>query len=459
MPTIPPTPAANAAPDAVAASTLRAHLAARLAEAGVGADAVLVAVSGGPDSMVLLHLLAELAPRRGLTLTVGHVDHGIDPRSGAVAERVRAAAARLGIPVLQRSLGLGSAANETRARTARYAALTALRREAGARWIVTAHHADDQAETVLLRVLRGSGPAGLAAMALRRGHLIRPLLDVPRAVLAAFLEERGLDAWDDPANRDPRHDRSWLRTVIMPALTARRVDTPALLGRTAALAAADRTAWDTLLDAWPDLETRAEPGGCSVAVAPLLRYDSALGSALVRALGRRAGVTIGSVRAARVLAWLPNAQSGGWVSVGGGSRATRQHDRLHVTRPAAPAAPVAPVVLEGARGEARTGEWRFRWTPESAGEPRREGASAWFAPGPLVVRAVAAGDRIRPLGGRGSRRVVRCLQDAGIPAPERQQWPVVERDGTILWVTGICRAEGACPTPGTEAMRVDVDRV
>src|SRR5713101_2355297 len=223
----------------------------------VGPARLLVAVSGGPDSVALLDLLAGCREAIGLELVVAHVDHGIHPDSALVAAQVRKLADEYGLPFLERRLGLGPAATETAARAARYRALEGMRRAATADFIATAHHADDQAETVLMRALRGSGPAGLAAMACRRGRLIRPLLPFRRVDLARHLQSVSRSAWHDPANVDVKHLRGWIRTDVLPALRARFPDVERRLERVAEQAALDRAAWDELLDVWPGLDHRA----------------------------------------------------------------------------------------------------------------------------------------------------------------------------------------------------------
>src|SRR5437660_8452356 len=238
---------------ATLADRFRAHCeAARLfPESGVA----VVAVSGGPDSVALLDLLHGAAAALELTLVVAHADHGIQPASRAVAETVARLAARLGLPFELGELALGPGTSETAARRARYAWLRDVQAARAARYPVTAHHQDDRVETVLLRVLRGSAPAGLAGMTARaRGGLVRPLLPFSRAELAAHVAARGLAAHDDPANRDPVHLRSWVRGTLLPFLDARlgrRVRDDLLgLGRHAA---ANRRAWDHALELVPDL--------------------------------------------------------------------------------------------------------------------------------------------------------------------------------------------------------------
>src|SRR2546430_15232918 len=141
----------------------------------------IVAVSGGTDSVALLDLLQAVAAERGLALVVAHADHGIQEASGDVGKGVGGLAARYGLPFELGELNLGPNAAETVARRARYAWLREVQRRRAARYLVTAHHQDDQVETVLLRVLRGSAPAGLAGIpALARGGVVRPLLAFTR---------------------------------------------------------------------------------------------------------------------------------------------------------------------------------------------------------------------------------------------------------------------------------------
>src|SRR5215218_1683378 len=247
-----------------------------LATLGLRPGRSLVAVSGGPDSVALLDLLVESRDAHGQELVVAHVDHGVHPESADVAEQVRSLAQRYGLPVQVGRLELGPAASETRAREARYEWLEELRARVGAQVIFTAHHADDQVETVLMRFLAGSGPAGLAGMRPVRGHLVRPLLSFHRADLLAYLKGANLAAWTDPANSDPRHLRSWVRTELLPVLRGRMPDVGRSILRTAHQSARDRAAWDALLDVLPGLDLRAESEAISVAASSLAGYDSKL---------------------------------------------------------------------------------------------------------------------------------------------------------------------------------------
>jgi tRNA(Ile)-lysidine synthase len=419
---------------------------------------VVVAVSGGPDSVALLDLLQQLAPELDLALVVAHADHGIQAASGAVAAAVRQLAARWALPCEVGELALGPAATETTARRARYAWLGDVRQRHGARYLATAHHRDDQLETILLRLLRGSAPAGLAGMAARaRGGLVRPLLPYTKAELAAYVGDRQLPSHDDPANRDPKHLRSWVRRTLVPLLTerlgVRARDDVVRAGRAAAL---ERRAWDRALAHLPELEFRQTTHGFDVARGALGRYDPALSVTLLRAAARRAGLVLG-MRRARALVRLARRPSGRRLELGGGWVAAVEFDRLAVARSTAGAP--EPVVATAERGSAQFGTYRVDWTPERApARLTRDDWTTWIEAGDWEIRFPRAGERLVPLGAVGHRRLRRLLMEARVPRSDRASYPVVARGETILWVPGICRSAAELPQPGTRAVRLNVTR-
>lgn len=430
------------------------HLAALRLPAGPA----VVAVSGGSDSLALLSLLRESPAAAALVLHVAHVDHGIHPGSAAVAETVRAEAARAGLPFHLTRLALGAGATETVARRERYRWLFRLADELGAEVIFTAHHRDDQVETVLMRFLRGSGPAGLAGIATRRGRLVRPLLPFRREELAGYLQAKGARGWEDPANLDPRNLRSWVRHDLLPSLRRQLPDVESRLLDAGRQAAQDRGAWDAILAQWPGLEMRHAAGEVSVAVTPLRGYDSVLVRVLLGALGRRAGCTIGPARAARLERMIRRGGSGAITELGAGFAAELSFGRLRLSRGPAHPPPWGPIRLEGESGEVEVGEWRVRWRREPAPERlERIGATSWFAVGQYEVRPWRAGDRIRPIRGQGGRLVVRCMQEQKVARSRRGGWPVIVHEGAVAWVPGVSRAALQVPAPGTSALRIDAD--
>jgi tRNA(Ile)-lysidine synthase len=233
-----------------------ADLAAKaLAAAGApaGGDAVAVAVSGGADSLALLHALRALAGPRGWRLAVLTVDHGLRPGSAADAAFVADHAKALGLPARVLTLAPGDlephrdAGPEAAARAARYGALWPAADELGCSWLATGHTLDDQAETVLLQLLRGAGPDGLAGMAVRTGRLLRPLLGARRAETRAACAAIGLAWREDPTNADDTPLRNRVRTQLLPLLEDLRPGATKTLARTATLAADERAWLDPLV--------------------------------------------------------------------------------------------------------------------------------------------------------------------------------------------------------------------
>ena len=427
----------------------------------------LLAVSGGIDSVALLDLMVSLAPELELELAVAHVNHGISAEASAAAPRVSEWAGRYSLPFYVQRLQLGPAASETLARDERYRALRRIQHQVAARYLVTAHQADDQAETVLYRLLRGSGVFGLAAIPQRGPQgLVRPLLPYRRRELAEWLEQRFPDAqnrpilFQDPANADPRYDRVWVRQVVMPVLRDRLgPDLERNLAQTAADARADRRAWAAWLRTAPELEFSREPDRVEVARAPLARYDKTLSEALLRALAREVNCMLGPKRAAALQEFVVRSKSGRRFQLGAGWEAELSFGRLRILN-----TDRRGLVHDRTRavcwGTGRQGcvwwlDWAFRWCTETAADTRRVAMTTWVTPGAGEIRMPQAGDRMVPLGGVGRRKVRRMLMEARIPARERQDYPVLVRGDDVIWIPGICRSAAAVPQVGQEAMRLD----
>lgn len=413
----------------------------------------IVAVSGGVDSVVLLELLARTVPQHGLHLVVAHIDHGIQPTREA-RRIVQHHAARLGLPLVIRELELGADTTETEAREARHAALHAIASEQGAGAIFLAHHADDQAETILMRLLRGSGGAGLRGMIGRNGRLRRPLLGWRREQLIEFARASGLEWWEDPANRDPRHLRSWIRRDILPAIEARLPDVTTRLADVGRHMARERYGWRSVLSHWPGLDWRQESGIGSVRWDTLVTLDASLLEPVLRTMAREAGCRAGLLQLEKGFFQLRSGESGRSSDLGGGWRFELAFDRFRLVRPAA-----LPEVstLTGASGTLEWGSWQLHWAMDAAPlRQERVGSIAWFSPVALSVRHWRPGDRLMPLGGIGRRLAVRCFQEARVARSDRSRWPVVESESQIAWIPGVCRSDLLLPVPGASSLRVEV---
>ena len=420
----------------------------------------LVAVSGGPDSVALLDLLLRTAESHRLDLVVVHYDHAIHPESALVAVRVGELADTLGVPFHGGRGDLGPGTSETAARYARYAFLEEMRERLGGGSIFLAHHADDQAETILMRVLAGSGSAGLAGMDGVSGRLVRPLLPFTRSELTQYVRARSLPVWEDPSNSDVRHLRAWIRTRVLPMLRERVPGVESSLLAVAGQSRHNRMAWDAMLDLVPGLDVKWETDGISVAAGRFRGYDSALAEALTLAVARRSGCPLGPVHAARLLGWLGGAASGSQLQLSKGWKAELAFGRLRLVRAPSPDAARPTLGIEGRSGEGSWGPWLVRWSRGGAPERQeRVALTAWFSADSLTVRGWEPGEKVRPLAGIGHRLIVKCFQDAQVPRSRRESWPVVAVGDEVVWIPGVCRSDALVPPSGSEALRVDAELV
>ena len=185
----------------------------------VRGERILIGVSGGGDSAALLHALSCVSGRMGLILFAHGVNHGLRQEAAAELELARHEAARCKVPYSEARLRLQPGGNlQARARAARYAALRRAAAQVGADWITTGHHADDRAETVIIRLLRGAGPRGLAVLPARAGDLLRPMIRARRADILAHLQRHAVRYAEDPSNQDRRYLRVRVRREVLPLL-------------------------------------------------------------------------------------------------------------------------------------------------------------------------------------------------------------------------------------------------
>jgi len=262
-------------------------------------DLALVACSGGADSLALAAAAGFLGPGMGLRVAGLTVDHQLQPGSAERAEGVAGQLRRIGldpVEVITVQVGAGGGP-EAAARAARYAALDAGADRLGAAAVLLGHTADDQAETVLLGLARGSGPRSLAGMAAVAGRYRRPLLDLTRSTTRAACAAGGLEIWDDPHNADPAYARARVRTLALPALEAALgPGVGAALARTARLLRADSEALDTLAVRAAATCTRADGLDC----AALAELPEAVRARVLRNLALAAGCPGGSLAAAHI---------------------------------------------------------------------------------------------------------------------------------------------------------------
>jgi tRNA(Ile)-lysidine synthase len=432
-------------------ATLRRH--AMLA----GGERVLIGVSGGADSVALLTALVTLAPELRLDLHVLHVDHQLRRDSARDGVFVEELGHRLGVPVTVKRVDVRRGGSiEEAARIARHAALEAVATRVGAARIALGHTADDQAETVLMRVLQGASVRGLAAIPPVRGRIIRPLIHARRRDVEAALRGAGCAWLEDPTNRDPKFLRNRVRHELLPLLASGYDgDVVPALVRTASLAREATEALDDL--AARDLERlgHLEPDGAwtfsitalralPAFVAPeILRQAAARlgGTAPLRAWAHRGLVRVTAApppRRAFRLGGVTISVSGDRVRLGRSLPETLQTQTLTV--PGRVELREAGRVLEATVVDATA--YTVPVTANAAG------FDADLLPPALLVRARRDGDRFTPFG-HDERRLKSFLIGAKVPRWERDRLPIVEADGDIVWVAGVRRGATAPITART----------
>jgi tRNA(Ile)-lysidine synthase len=380
----------------------------------------LLAVSGGRDSMVLMHACADIAPGR---TSVVHIDHGLHPSSGAWAEQVTACAAALSLPCTTIRVDATAADGESpeaAARGARYAAL--VEQMADGACLLTAHHRLDLAETLLLQLLRGAGPAGLAGMPMDTGfgpgrHL-RPLLGQPVTELTAYADHHQLSWIEDPSNADDGFGRNYLRQHVMPLLQVRWPGADTAIARSAALCAesAERDLHTGQSDLGESLDGQALPLE-RLRALPEARARNALRVWMTRRGVRPPGMN-------RLVNFLDSALTAGadrnpkisW----GPHELARFRDSLHLIPRLSRPDPDArwawdgssELDLGGDMGRVRLDEGQGGLDPELLGQP-------------LTLRLRQGGEKIRPVGRDHRRPVKSLLREAGCPPWLRDRVPLL----------------------------------
>ncbi len=410
------------------------------------AGSFVVALSGGADSAVAAWVATRLIPRR--PIRCAFVDHGW-PSSAALAAAAAAIAERLDLPL--EVAAIEPAATETAARPRRLAALEAI---AAGEPIVTGHHADDVAESVVLNLVRGAGSAGLASIPAQRPPFVRPLIDIPAAALRRVAEGVGLPFVDDPANYDPAHRRNIVRHDILPRLDGVAPAAPAALVRSARLLAGD----DALLEARAaEVPLQVEPGAVGLPAAVFATLPGPVASRVVRRALRTVRPPYAGTE--EDVATVVAAAGGLSGELSGGLRCGREGALVVVHDPSQLPAPPAPATL-GVPGASETATHRIGAQLVSHHRPlgRVRAVLAAGLAGELTVRATEEGERI-DIGG-GSKLVRDAMAEGDVPVRLRRGWPVVEAHGKIAWIAGVRSAAWAHPPPGAaQVLELTMERL
>src|SRR5438105_7517384 len=443
-------------------------------------DRVGVAVSGGADSVALLRLLLELRGKLGIVLSLVHFNHKLRGKASDTDEKfVAQLAARHGLELHSASVEVAKKAKKERAniedaaRRARYDYFRSLAESGACKRVAVAHTADDQAETVLAHLLRGTGLAGLGGIHPVSGPVIRPLLGVRRNELRHFLRARKQNWREDATNRDTKRMRARIRKKLLPLLE--KQFQPAIvkhLATLAELAREDEAFLDALAEARTVMLAQKKDGQVRIAVDDLSQpwkreefnaentefaeKKKALSTRMVRRIVEKVKPRAGQLGANHVEAVLELArsgQSGSSISLPGGVEVRKDRDALvfqAVENAGGRALQSAPrkyeykIDLAESDIEVRVAElgcvFRLRvidW-PRKRGEPRRDGAvldrdRLRF---PMVLRNWRPGDRLCPMGHRSAQKLKRLLNERHVSRWERDGWPVLASGGDLVWTRG-----------------------
>jgi tRNA(Ile)-lysidine synthase len=421
---------------------------------------VLVACSGGLDSVVLLHLL-RFGCAGDYQLSVAHFDHRMRPKSEADAVWLRGLCAAWELP-LHTDWAKKMLLSEAEARRARYRFLRETADAIGAHHIATGHHADDQVETVLFRVQRGTGLDGLAGIPRQRGRIVRPLLTYWRSELEDYAKDQRLNWMTDPTNTSRRYARNRIRHDVIPALETQSPGLKRLLLGVARQAAATRCAWKPLLRRLESNVVMAQDVDSIELARPiLLEYHREIRTRLLRGCLARLGSRPGRSGTAAIETFISAGESGSGIDVQGGLRLLREFDTVRLVRVRRAGLTDHPLEIESPNagsGEITIGGTRYRvhWSPggnaAAADSVSIDPTAVRF---PLAIRAWQPGDRIRLR--VGSKKLKKLFAERRLGRERRHAVPVlVDTNGTVLWVAGLVRSNSAEPLVNETALCITV---
>ncbi len=415
----------------------------------------LVMLSGGPDSVALLAgISAAIAGQPTVAL---HLNYGLRPESDGDQKLCEDLCDELGIELTVERAGPPEGNVQAWARDLRYSAAEALRQERDLDWIAVGHTLDDVAETVLYRLASSPGRRAFAAMAARRGSLIRPILALRRSQTRNLVSQAGLAFTDDRSNHDPAFARVRIRHEVVPPLETINPAAVTNIARTREEVLEEGALLEDLAASL--LEEMLGPDGW-LDSQPLLEQHPALRRIVLRQLaqlqlGRGVPVTIDLAREAFRLA---GDSEGGSIDLGGGGSFEIEGGSIHAVPGSDQAGPEPPAYLElpgrcewsGWQIEAKTLEPPFEPSAEKDSGELTEVFDRGATGGRLTIRSWQPGDRLRPLGMEGSKTVQDLFSDAKVRRSARGAWPVLLRNEQIVWVPGLAFAHDFRLGPRTQ---------
>lgn len=434
-------------------------------------DSILVAVSGGPDSLGLLYFLKTMAQKEGLRLGCCCVNHHLRPEAGEEAAHVETIAKSLDIPFYLRHVDVkkaqqeGKGSLETVARELRYEALRQVKGEGNFQWIAVAHHADDQAETILFHLLRGSGSRGLSGIQPKRGDLIRPFLEVTKKEIEEFLQTFSCKACHDATNDIPDTSRNKIRLRLLPKLLSYNPNLVASLGHTAAILREEDKYLQDLARAWLQRWAQVSRGGCRLLPRKeLQQLPLALARrVLLEATQETTGESLDfqGLERLRLLALQGTSgqKTSGSLTMGQvegpdfflypgttkdkGDMDTEEVLELLYKKWMHHQVDYLPktAIIENNEEQERLGPWQMtvqHLSQRPSFVRRNQYVLDEDKVGTLHLSYPTAQDHMAPWGMEGKKSIFRLLQEAHVPSVLRKAWPLVSDENHIYW-TGLLR--------------------
>lgn len=417
---------------------------------------ILVALSGGMDSVALLHVLCDLREEMNFSLCAAHYNHCLrGEASRADAQFARKLCREMGIPIvcgegdvraLAATLKTGP---EDAARRARYAFLEEAAKTQGAQYIALAHHLDDQAETVLLHAVRGSDVRGLRGMTVQAGNRIRPLLEARKEDIQTYITQKQLPYCTDESNASAEYDRNRLRLNVFDELKKINPRVHEAFARLAQSAQRDEAYFEKQMDNMALSPYEETPYGGYFDLGALTKGEEALNSRIIARYFEAAGMRcFGASDVHGVMALWEGARRA--TMLGGGVRAERCESRIHLILKEAEPPEALPLTL--AQGKLSFGGGDLQMRPAVAGE-RGDGRYMQVldaeALDGAVIRTRKEGDRFHPLGMQGSRKLKQVFIDAKVDRPFRDHVPLLAKGDEVLWIIGLRPAQTASVTEKT----------
>lgn len=398
---------------------------------------VLLGFSGGMDSLVLFHALRMLQNRETFSLVCGHINHGLRKASDQEQQWAEALMREHGVPILARRVSVSSVGNlEDNARTARYLALESMRAETESDVVALSHHADDQAETILMHLMRGAGLAGIAGMRELSGRLWRPFLCLPKESLKKFAQESGFTWLEDESNRDLRFTRNRIRENLLPEMESISTGFAFRMAKNAVLLQDEDAAWKMMEDRWLDKYAKLHPPFTFLLTEPFLRENVALRRRLMRRLALSRGIQVDMAKTEALLD-LANQPAGSVFNLPRCETAYRSAARLHLILKGDSETQVAWPALNEIENTSILGDGK---RIQSFDADLQNGA---------ILRKAQPQDRITPLGMTGTQSLLKYLSARRVDTPFRPFWPVLAKGHQVLWAIGLGMAQTAAVTENT----------